>query len=69
MHTDQSYWDDLIDTETSKENLDENSDAVNFSAPHMVPSSTDTVGKLAICESMSSFQELEKTAESMIDLP
>ena len=40
MHTDQSYWDDLIDTETSKENLDENSDAVNFSAPHMVPSST-----------------------------
>ena len=34
MEIDQSYNDDLLDVDVSKDTPNENSDAVNFSAPH-----------------------------------
>ena len=40
MEIDQSFYDDLYDVDVSKDTPNENSDAVKFSAPHMVPSST-----------------------------
>ena len=43
MNIDQSYNDDLLDVDVSKDTPNENSDAVNFSASHMVPSSTGNV--------------------------